>query len=697
MINVKNNFNDMIDSVAREFRGRVELLNGSTLLDIFTYDGALQSFTVEKTGANDKFFGYGVCQKATVKLRDKERKINIEKNQGLQIAYGVENDYTYTYPIFYVEEIIRDENTNDLTITAYDSLYKANSRTVSELDLPESYTLKMFITACAGLLGMSVCFKNMSRIHSMLNELVYTDNANFDGTETIREALNDAAEVLGAIYFMNNDWALTFKSLDRDGDPVLAIDKSKYFTLSVKTAHTLQNIMSVTELGDNVSSTAGVGETEYLKENAFLTLRDDIGEVLPLTLATVSGLMIYSYDLKYRGDFTLEIGDKIALTTKDDEIIETYMLGGSITYNGGLVATMNWEYTANEGEAAAANPSTIGEALSQTYARVDKAAKEIQLYVSESSTKMEEYMNESIGYINTKTAEIKLTTDAITQSVTETNERIDGTKDELESTITQTADSIRSEITAQGEVITSIQQDLDGIELTYNSENGTASITIGDITVSNLVNGEYVEETVAGIDLTGYVQFNDLKRSGSTVINGDNITTGTIDADRINLRGSISWSDLTTSCKNEIEDVAASYAGDGGNVPDYIHSTYIDATNIYSPNIYGATISAGTSSDGYIEMSSYGLNYVSESGGKLIGMGCHSNYYNFPYITFGQGVDEYNTDQGMIKKYTNGIWIGDSDAIESANPAGVGLFIDFTTGSVYFYPGTGSRVTLASP
>lgn len=646
MINIENNFNDMFNSVAREFRGRVELLNGSTLLDIFTYDGALQSFTVERTGANDRFFGYGVCQKATVKLRDKERKIDIKRNQGLQIAYGVDNDYTYTYPIFYVDEITRDENTNDLTIIGYDSLYRANSRIVSELGLPESYTLRMFIAACAALLRMPVKFEN---VDSELLNLFYTDNANFSGKETIRQALDDAAEVLGAIYFMNNDWELTFKTLDKNGDPVLAIDKSKYFTLSVKTPYTLQNISSVTELGDNVSVTSIGGETELLTENAFLTLRDDAGSVLNKLYSVVVGLTIYSFDCKHRGNFALEIGDKIALTDKDDSVIYTYALNDSITYNGGLSATMNWEYTTNQG-GTATNPSTIGAALSQTYARVDKANKEIKLYVGE-------------------------------------------TEKRLESSITQTADSIRSEVKAQGETITSIQQDLDGIELTYNSKNGTASITIGDVTVSNLVNDEYVDEVVAGITITGYVTFNDLEESGSTVINGDNITTGTIDAEYLNLRGSISWSDFTSSCKDRI----ASYAGSDAEVPEYIHSTYIDATNIYSPNIYGATISAGTSSDGYIEMSSYGLNYVSDSGGKLIGMGCHKNYYNFPYITFGQGVDEYNTDRGMIKKYSNGIWIGDSDAIDAANPAGVGLFIDFTTGSVYFYPGTGSRVTLASP
>ena len=53
-------FNDMIDSVSREIRARVELLDGSTLLNTFTYDGALQSFSIDRTCDSSKFFGFGI-------------------------------------------------------------------------------------------------------------------------------------------------------------------------------------------------------------------------------------------------------------------------------------------------------------------------------------------------------------------------------------------------------------------------------------------------------------------------------------------------------------------------------------------------------------------------------------------------------------------------------------------------------------
>ena len=476
MIIVENAFNEMFNSVAREFRGRVELLSGSTLLNIFTYDGALQSFTVERTGANDRFFGYGICQKATVKLRDKERRINVEKNQGIQIAYGVGNDYVYTNPIFYIDEVTRDENTNDLTITAYDAIYKASSHTVEELELPKPYTLETFIHACAALLGMPVDFKNVDGI--LLN-YQYDDNVNFSETTTIREALDDAAEMLGAIYFLNNDWELTFKVLDVNGDPVLAIDKSKYFTLAVKTAHTLQNITSITELGDNVSAASGTeGETEYLRDNAFLVLRPDIGSTLNAILAMVSGLTIYQFTCKHRGNFLLEIGDKIALTTKDDAIIETYALNDSITYNGGLVGELTWEYTAGEG--AEATPSTINDALKQTFAKVNKVTNEISLLTSQTNE------------LGQEIARIDMTTDSITQEVSRfenaTNDTVQSLAGKVQQTMTaddvsilidkSMEDGVSSVTTSTGYVF-----DADGLTISKSTSSISTGITENGMTI----------------------------------------------------------------------------------------------------------------------------------------------------------------------------------------------------------------------
>lgn len=385
MINAKPVFIDMINSVSRQFEARVELLNGSTILNTFTYDGALQSITIERAGDESCFFGFGICEKLTLKLRDKERAINVLKGNRLDVSLGVGSDYLYPFPAFNVEEVTRDENTNALTITAYDAIYKANSLKVSDMQLPKSYTILGFATSASALLGIPI---KLDGLTDQEFNVEYPNGANFEGTESIRDALNDVAEATGTIYFVNNNWELVFKKLDIAGDPVLAIDKSKYFTLSAKTKYTLTGITSATELGDNVTVGTTVGAHQYLRDNAFLELRDDIATLLNNIFSKVNGLSMYQFDLAFRGNFLLECGDKISVTTKDNNVINCYILNDTITYNGGLNGKISWTYNAGQGETAS-NPANIGEAIKQTYARVDKQQKQITLLASDVSSQTE--------------------------------------------------------------------------------------------------------------------------------------------------------------------------------------------------------------------------------------------------------------------------------------------------------------------
>ena len=420
MISAKPCFMQMINSVSRDFEARVELLDGSTVLNTFTYDGALQSFTIERTGDESSFFGFGICKKLTLKLRDKERTINITKGQRLDVSMAVGSDYLYPFPAFNVEEVTRDENTNALTITAYDAIYKANNYKVSDMKLPQSYTIFGFAAAASSLLGIPIKLDGLTAEEFNTE---YSNGANFEGTESVREALNDVAEATGTIYFVNNNWELVFKTLDISGDPVLAIDKSKYFTLSAKTKNTLTGITSATELGDNVTVGTTTGAHQYLRDNAFLENRDDISTLLSNIFAKVSGLSMYQFDLKFRGNFLLECGDRISVTTKDDEVINCYILNDTITYNGGLVGTVKWNYNAPQGETAS-NPHNIGDAIRQTYARVDKVNKNIDLLVSDVNQNTQEI------------AQLQLDTNNIRASVTNVQNNLDNMTDDLGNRIT---------------------------------------------------------------------------------------------------------------------------------------------------------------------------------------------------------------------------------------------------------------------
>lgn len=166
MLTLSNTHSQKINSPVRSIFARVELYNSSsTLAATYNYNDALISYSIERVGDETKFFGYGICQKINVKLRDVERSISITTDNYLKTSItSIENsaeNYVYPYPIFYVSEVHRNENNNELSITAYDSLYKAAKHTVSELNLTAPYTIEEFAAACATLLGLSLSMVNI--------------------------------------------------------------------------------------------------------------------------------------------------------------------------------------------------------------------------------------------------------------------------------------------------------------------------------------------------------------------------------------------------------------------------------------------------------------------------------------------------------------------------------------------------------
>ena len=371
-------FENMINSPRRSFRGRVELYNGSTLTQVCGCHDRLIEFTVERIGEHSKFFGFGICQKLTVKLLDKDRTLNITKDHSLEVEFGVEKQYIYPCPKFFVEDVTRDENTNTITVTGYDALYAAAAHTVAELEITNRYSIKEFAIACGSFLGLPVKGVELDSFN-----LYFDNGANFNGTETIREALNAIADATQTIYYINSDWELTFKRLDVTSVPVAIIDKSKYMTLTTSEMKMLTGVMHATELGDNVSNEMGVdGVTQYIRNNPFWELREDIAELVDAALAAVGGTHINGFACTWRGNFLIEIGDSIAFITKDDGIITSYLLDDTYTFNGGLSAITQWSYNNNQ-EKSTGNPTTLGEVLKQTSAKVDKVTQEIELVVQQ--------------------------------------------------------------------------------------------------------------------------------------------------------------------------------------------------------------------------------------------------------------------------------------------------------------------------
>lgn len=463
----------------RTVEGRAEVYNsdGSTAYSLRS-DSYLKEFKVERIGDNTKFFGYGFVHKANVKARDVNREIELSTSNTV-LPYFIDRTNgepaeIKTYPKMNITEVNRDENTNELSITCYDALYKATKHKVEELALTVPYTIQEFVVACASLLGVSgVTTVNVT---DDCFSVSYPEGANFEGTETIRDALNAAAEATQTIYYIDSNNILVFKRLDISGEAVFNIEKADYIQLDSKTNRRLATLVSATELGDNFTvSTTAAGSTQYIRDNPFWDLREDRTTLLENALAAVGGLTINQFECEWRGNYLLEIGDRISLTTKDNEVVYSYVLDDTITYNGALSEATKWSYTDNE-EETEANPTTIGEAIKYTYAKVDKANKQIDIVASEASAN-----KEAIAAINVNTESISATVETLkqdTQDALDTiGEDVASVKSKVETVVTAEAVNIA----IQEEISKGVDKVTTATGFTFDNEGLTVSKSDSEI------------------------------------------------------------------------------------------------------------------------------------------------------------------------------------------------------------------------
>lgn len=490
MLTVTNKYKEAINAPKRKLAAKLELFEGSSLVATYTQNDVIKSVTVERVAEDSKFFGFGVIHKANIKLIDVTRNINLSTSHYFKIYLGIEIDGSIEYkpfPDVYVTEVNRDENTNELSITVYDKLNNFKNVTVAELGLG-GYTIAEFIAACSDHFGLTAVIPNLDVFN-----LNYENGANFDGAETLYDALVDAAEATQTIFCIDSTNKLIFKRLDKDGSAVKTITKEEYFTLKCSDNRRLQTIAAVTELGDNVEvSTSQIGTTQYIRDNAFLELREDIDVLLNNAIAAVGNITINQFECKWRGDMSLEIGDKIAFTTKDNATVTTYLLNDSITYEGGLEQSTEWNYE-DSGETES-NPASLGETLKQTYAKVDKANKQVTILVSENDANKENITN------------LQLNTEAINASVqkveTVTNETLDSINKELD-TLTKKVETtvtaedvniaIKSELSSGvSKVETTTGYTLDENGLTVSKSNSEMTTNINEDGMSVFRSGEEV-------------------------------------------------------------------------------------------------------------------------------------------------------------------------------------------------------------
>ena len=503
-----NNLNALsqLNSDVRHITARAYVYEGTSTKHTFKATDNLQSFTVERVGQG-KFFGYGVCQKMNLKVRDISRQFSVTTANQINLIWDVlvdgKNTSLFAYPRFRVSEVHRDENTNALSITAYDALYDATKHNVSELTLADSYTIKEFITSCVSLLGLKGYSIRGVGENETCFDTSYAAGANFEGTETIREALDAVAEVTQTIYFITSENKICFRRLSLDGDASFTIDKEKYFTLSNKTNKRLGTIVSATELGDNLSvSTTESGSTQFIRDNPFWDNREDRATLLDNALAAVGGLTLNQFECDWRGNYLLEIGDKIALITKDGSQAISYVLDDTIEYNGGISEKTKWSYEDNENENDINSaPTNLGDSIKQTYAKVDKVNKEVEIVASQA--------DENTDAISA----LRINVNSINATVQNQQQQINESVDSLNSDIDSLTTEIASARLESQQAILEFKQEIeqDGIDKVTTS----TGFTFNEEGMTVEKSGREMKTTITEDGMTVY-------RSGESVLQANN-------------------------------------------------------------------------------------------------------------------------------------------------------------------------------
>lgn len=215
--------------------------------------------------------------------------------------------------------------------------------------------------------------------------------------------------------------------------------------------------------------------------------------------------------------------------------------------------------------------------------KLDKKFADIIIDLEEGITSKVEHLNKQVngdGGISERLqiAEEKITEDGITQIVKDT----------------QFIKDMDGKITTNSENITKIDQKADRIDLSVQSKVDGNSI-ISAINMSP----ETIKISSSKINITGFVTFSDLSGSGTTTINGSNITTGTINTSRVNIKGGTTKKIVIANDNYCVYDGSETdvnrkvFIGFRTNVATNVPSVMLGYNGI-NPNVDGAVVSGGT-------------------------------------------------------------------------------------------------------
>lgn len=398
--------------------------------------------------------------------------------------------------------------------------------------------------------------------------------------------------------------------------------------------------------------------TLYRGDNAALTAGDDTGlevvadciyvtqEMVDALLSAARGYQYHAYSAQAaRLNPAAELGDTV-------EVGSIVSVLAQISDNGDLypdIAAPGDKEVEDEYPAAGPLTKAFDKKLAEARSEIAKTTDQITLAI---------YGEDGKGGLNGKMATFTVSLSTINSKVesveTKAAEDLEAAKNDFNvtlksySTIEQTAKKIATEVKSVKEYTDGKISDLDSaVSLKYSTieqtdEKIATRVAKGSIISEINQSAETVQISASKINLNGYVTFSDLKSSTKTEINGDYITTGTVDAKRIKLYGPLNvykkktsstvggylgyvegWNPYTKEEMEDDEDLTNPNIGIGVMNSDVTGQCI--CTDTFARLSFG-NYSAVLVEEGYLQLNGYGAIYFGLSEGTLTAEG-HPNEF----------------------------------------------------------------------
>ena len=616
-----------------------------TLLDANLYGGV--TFQQEVITGNDFVYGVVASASITFSIDNTNGKAETYIDQAFDWYCEMSGEADFAYKGTYTVTDIT-KNGKKATLTAYDCIKKLDASAdawVSTLSYP--ITLANMLSSMGNKLGLSItALTNTYRGNYTVYNNFMTSNI------TYRQILGYIAQIAN-VNFMADTSGQKDIIYKRYTETATTIDNSKYVKLTISD-YTTEPIdkVQIQSTFDDIGYVVGTGDNVYvITENPLFFTNEKQSTITTIASSLLAELKTITYTpMKFSTlkDFNINCGDIITVNGKT-----CYIMKKSIKSSG-----CEFECVGNKRrETQKTEVNSAITALNNKTNELVRTVDETKSTLTQVSGKLKDIEDEQgtitgqIATLTTDVSEVKQTAQGLTSKV---------------SSVETTVNNLDGEVDTLSQSVSEISQKADSIKMSVDANGTTASITIGGNTFT-AVNQDGVEEAIGNIDLSGYVTFTGLS-DGTTTINGSCIKTGTIDADRINMTGAISWGDLDNQLQQTITDAST-------DLPAYIKETYIDSTVIKSPTIEGSTINlyggtfnvkdaAGNTTYGYVGQGtgSAGSDTTTQ-GVVLAASGGYSNLGdgNFYFIATDSGVRMqggqnciYITNKGIYTKI-NGV------------------------------------------